>query len=585
MEEDLGLSLPQGSNSHHALDAAEHVARIAFALSQEALAFETEKQQAQPATHPTFSRILPYPASSGMNYHDQHLEEATGMAGQQAAALDEQLLLSGVALPEDDPGILPSVLLSSSALPVGGASHSVVSEPPRDLGDLLPFRWIHQASSPQRSIASHEFVAVPESVAHVQPLVASTHSVGLAPQAPPLLPHDSEWRNSWTKCLIEPLQGTYSEFDPGSWLDDVPMIDSSPDGERQSQAFSPQWLPPDQAVPAKRSACQVPGEEKRRAAGQSASAVLAGGAGAVPTVAAAADTTVNFSAVVAAAFATGDSYAASTETDATAKPSAAVTVAPATDEADAAATTVALGPCEASVAAPPPATEAALEPYWIRTHPYVRLPVLQEEVVPPHNQLTAWNFVSRNASSVEATLLCIRRLFMKQALDQSDIASLVGDLQELAVASAFQSREHEGMPGPVQGVATIGLQFLVLDYTVSALHVLGVSPPSCIWWERFTECFDTGYRYTEPRRRTQYSRRVNINLGNRMLAAMSTYKTGKRPNLEEIIHLKRILFFSSYSPSDFRSPTWDPWRADHLNFQRENPEFSECLRDARSLQY
>ncbi|CDI87788.1 hypothetical protein EPH_0058480 [Eimeria praecox] len=42
MGEDFGLSVLQEGTSYDALDAAEHVARIAFALSQEALAFESE---------------------------------------------------------------------------------------------------------------------------------------------------------------------------------------------------------------------------------------------------------------------------------------------------------------------------------------------------------------------------------------------------------------------------------------------------------------------------------------------------------------------------------------------------------------
>ncbi|CDI75848.1 hypothetical protein EPH_0006450 [Eimeria praecox] len=144
MEEDLGQTVPQGSSSHHALDAAEHVARIAFALSQEALAFETEKQQAQQATHPTFSPILPYPASAGMNYHDQHLEEATGMAGQQAAELDEQLLLSGLTTAEHKPGSVPPEPLSSSALPVGGALQPVLLENQLVSESPSPFHWFEQ---------------------------------------------------------------------------------------------------------------------------------------------------------------------------------------------------------------------------------------------------------------------------------------------------------------------------------------------------------------------------------------------------------------------------------------------------------
>ncbi|CDI87880.1 hypothetical protein, conserved [Eimeria praecox] len=230
----------------------------------------------------------------------------------------------------------------------------------------------------------------------------------------------------------------------------------------------------------------------------------------------------------------------------------------------------------ASAALTPEATTAGARAviHRICAHPYVRLPVLQEGVVPPHIQLSASNFAAGNGSSVHETLLAIRCLLMKEALGQIDAAFLVGYVQELAIASAARARGAKRMSRPVHGVANIGQQFLVLDAIVSALHILGISPPSCTWWEAFASCFDTNYRYDEPGARTQYSGRVNIDLANRLLAAMSIYKTGTRPDLEEVVDLKRILFFSSYSPSGFRTPRWDPWRSDHLSFEREYPMFS-----------
>ncbi|CDJ36271.1 LOW QUALITY PROTEIN: uncharacterized protein EMH_0073560 [Eimeria mitis] len=155
---------------------------------------------------------------------------------------------------------------------------------------------------------------------------------------------------------------------------------------------------------------------------------------------------------------------------------------------------------------------------------------------------------------------------MMETLDHMDALVLVEHLQELAVLSA-----------------NIGQQFLALDAIVSAMHVLGQQPSSCSWWEAFANCFDTSFRYPEPISRSQESARVNIDLANRMLAAMSIYKTGNRPQFEEIIDLKRILFFSRYAPLYFRSFKWKAWRDDYLMFEKEHPSFSEWLQKRRHL--
>ncbi|CDI75495.1 hypothetical protein EPH_0041450 [Eimeria praecox] len=390
------------------------------------------------------------------------------------------------------------------------------------------------------------------------------------------------------------------------------MIDSSPEGQRQRQAPFCQGLSPEQTAPTSDAAGQVPsGEGRPGAVGQSPSSVPVRRTGGASPASAEANIAATSSAALAAPAARGDPIAATAAAGASAAgearaastsvaaaddpPAEAAAAGAANDPLRGAAKAGAAGEASATAASTPRAGEpspggaltttgvANAEAYWIRTHPYVSLPVLQEGVVPPQIHLSASNFVTSNGSSVEGTLLCIRRLFMKQALDQIDASLLVGFLQELAIASAARARGAHRMLRAMHGVATIGLQFLVLDYTVSALHVLGISPPSCSWWEAFTECFDTGYRYMGPRRRTPYGRRVNIDLANRMLAAMSTYKAGTRPDLEEIVDLKRILFFSFCSPSDFRSHTWDPWRTDHLLFEREYPVFSGLLRLRRHI--
>ncbi|CDJ27818.1 uncharacterized protein EMH_0035080 [Eimeria mitis] len=141
---------------------------------------------------------------------------------------------------------------------------------------------------------------------------------------------------------------------------------------------------------------------------------------------------------------------------------------------------------------------------------------------------------------------------MRESLNQKEVTLLVGYVQELAIASAARERATKRMDYAFHGMINIGRQFLVLDAIVSALHVLGVPPLSCSWWEAFATCFDTDYRYAEPGPRAQESGKVNVDLANRMLVAMSIYKTGNRPNPEEILDMKRTLFFSPHMAFFFK---------------------------------
>ncbi|CDI75847.1 hypothetical protein, conserved [Eimeria praecox] len=516
MEADLGQAVLQRSNSHHALDAAEEVERIAFDLYQEAVAFESQLQQAKSAGQPIFPSLPPSPASYGVNFHHGDLERAAHRVDEQPPSLIHQRLTSGPTTAELQPtGRLPE-LFASSAQPLGGASQAILSRPPILLAAPSRFSWPHQGSfaSLESSVAPHL------SAVGTDPTAAAGYSVGLLPPNAGLLPQDAGRRRSGLKRRVERSKGKHPELDPDSWLDAPVGTDMSPEGQGQSQSSSPRKRSSNLPAPVSLAASHVPaGDAKQRAASQSSSKASASGAG------------------------------------------------------------------EAPAAASRPETAAAVQADWVCKHPYVHLPVLAEGVVPPLIQLSASNFEQSKGSSVRDILLPFRFLLKKQALSQIDSNFLVGYVQELASASAARARATKRMRRALHGVVTIGLQFLVLDAIVSALHVLGVSPPSCSWWKAFTECFDTDYRYPEPRVRQQDSARVNIDLANRMLTAMSTYKEGIRPNIEEVIDIKRILFFSPHAPLRFRSPNWDPWRTDHLLFEEANPQFFDWLFKVRKSRH
>ncbi|CDI87787.1 hypothetical protein EPH_0058470 [Eimeria praecox] len=457
-----------------------------------------------------------------MHYQNEHLAMAVHMPHQQPVVRDQQRLHSGLTASKQHP-LSPPSRNSGFALPIcWGASQPVLSQHEHAFGAPSAFVWLQKGASEQASVVSHQF-AGHQSVAGLTPIADAPHSIALLPQGAPLLPQNPAWGSARRKSRIDYSEGIYFEFHPDSRLD----AHSSLEEERQSEACPPQGLSPEQAAPASRSTCQVhAGRAKPRGAIQTPLALSACGAGLGSTAAAPPDAAENSSAPLLAAEAAveasavegttgtaGDSSAAaaaacfageasagapatrsangaSTATAGTgaAGEASATAVAVDTDDSPAGAVSAADAAGETSAAAPAPeAAVTSLQVDWICTHPYVRLPVLQR-VVPPRIQLSASNFVSSSASS---TLLCIRYLFMKQALEQIDVAFLA---RELAIASAAQTQGAKWLPRSVLGVANTGQQFLVLDAIVSALHVLGVSPPSFTWWVAFIECFDTRYR-------------------------------------------------------------------------------------------
>ncbi|CDI87990.1 hypothetical protein EPH_0023290 [Eimeria praecox] len=543
MEEDLGLSVLQEGTSVESLDAAEHVARIASSLYREALVFENERQQTQPAAQATLPSFPPSSTSLGVDYQYQQAEVAVQMPHQQQrAARDQQRLVSGPTTSQYQRGNIIHKFLNWTYPSLGGASQPVpehrpiVVAPSRALGHL-------QRPFPKPGVPTPQSVAGP-----AKRLAAGWHSAGLLPHGAPLLPQDEVQHRSAKKRRIEASYGVSPELDPDSWLDTLPGIDTSAEEQRQIPE-SPQGLPTDQAVPASRSACRVRAGESKPPAAAKVRVVLAVGDEGEPSA--------------VARGATDNVSVATTAADAAGKPSAGAS-APSTAAEVSSATAAAL-----------------LRTDWILKHPYVHLPVLEEGVKPPDIVLSASKFGKIRGLSLHEILLSLRHLFTKQTLNQDEANFLVTYVHDLAMASAAGAREAKRLIRPSHGLTNIGRHFLILDAMVSALNVLGVSRTSCPWWEDFAGCFDANYRYTEPGLRAHDSGRANVTLANRLLAAISVYKGGKRPPPMEVVDLKRTLFFSPYGSTAFKGSKWEPWRSDHLRFEREYPGLSALLPQSR----
>ncbi|CDJ34942.1 uncharacterized protein EMH_0093990 [Eimeria mitis] len=88
------------------------------------------------------------------------------------------------------------------------------------------------------------------------------------------------------------------------------------------------------------------------------------------------------------------------------------------------------------------------------------------------------------------------------------------------------------------------------------------------WWPGFVQQFQTDYIFPEyvpsPKSR-MLNRRVN-----RLSFALEIYKEGRRPELDEVIELKRDIITHAYKDSQLANPMWKLWIQDDEEF------FSSC---------
>ncbi|CDJ59822.1 hypothetical protein, conserved [Eimeria maxima] len=517
MQEDLALSVPQRTNPDGPMDAAEQVARIAFDLELEALAFERAMRRTQQQGRASIPSQPRHPASADISCQRTRQAEPVHMPGPQLGTPSNLHLQSGITASDTQPAGLPSDPMAAPTGPLGEDSQPLPSVPP-PLGDPTPFDWPPQVALP---ILQSDSAAL-QAFAGTQPPVVASNSVGLPHQVATLLAQDVAHINTRGQPLSQLPSVEHSGSDPDMWLEEGPATESALEAPKQS-SHSSHWMSPD---PAAHASWQVPeGESNTGAAGLRSPAESTGSA---------------------------------RRDSARLQPEAVAEEAPATARALAAA--------RASL-------QADLD-----AHPYVRLPGLARGVVVPNILLSRTSFVSTKGQPLRDALFPLRHLFSRLELSQTEVNFLVGHIEELAIASGGRAKQATLMGRPGHGIATLGQQFLVLDAIVSSLQVLGISPHSLSWWGSFVGCFDTSYRFAEPSSRSQERSRVVGDFANRLLDAISTFKRGGRPKSQDIIFLKRFLFFSPHAPARYANPSWDQWRYDHLQFEERHPAACKLLR-------
>ncbi|KAL8272813.1 hypothetical protein Esti_003252 [Eimeria stiedai] len=194
-------------------------------------------------------------------------------------------------------------------------------------------------------------------------------------------------------------------------------------------------------------------------------------------------------------------------------------------------------------------------------HPFVRLPFVPQSAV-----RREFNLVSPTTPHLKGSpakmLKVMRDLFAKSVLNERDVDSLMCTVEMLVRYATvhLQTRTWRGDPAIIARQA--GVSFLILDSVVCAFQVLGPTMKARKWWNSFAEGFCTEQRFPKLARGHRPTLTHNQKLARRLLAAIAIYKTGARPDLMEVITLKRMLLCSPLSPPYFKGSPWDVWRRD-----------------------
>ncbi|CDJ28815.1 uncharacterized protein EMH_0002230 [Eimeria mitis] len=198
----------------------------------------------------------------------------------------------------------------------------------------------------------------------------------------------------------------------------------------------------------------------------------------------------------------------------------------------------------------------------IQKHPYVRLPVLQEGVVPRPIRVSVLFDKSFRRPSYHSYLLALRRLFAKDTLDQEDVNVIVPAVEKLVNTSWFQSRSGPRGPSPVNIAETYGCYFMVFDAVVCASQLLGEHMQRHLWWDKFIASFNTNFPLPVSGRRECELTKFHVDLAKRLAAALDIYKQGIRPALSEVYALKKLLFCYPLGHHRLKSSIWEPWQKD-----------------------
>ncbi|CDI75089.1 hypothetical protein EPH_0004190 [Eimeria praecox] len=202
----------------------------------------------------------------------------------------------------------------------------------------------------------------------------------------------------------------------------------------------------------------------------------------------------------------------------------------------------------------------------VRLHPFVRLPkVNPKDVYRSFRAQFALSFRYGRASPMRS-YMTMRSLFAKASLTGEDVEALMTEAELLASYAANRLSQPQRRGKANYLVTKLSSVFMVLDYLVCTIELLGSKMNTGSWWSQFVQKFHTDYRFPEAGR-TRKAEMLN-RLVNRLSSALAIYKTGKRPPLEDVVELKRAVLTVAYRGSQLSHPLWELWIQDDREFCR-----------------
>ncbi|KAL8439016.1 hypothetical protein Efla_002425 [Eimeria flavescens] len=172
-------------------------------------------------------------------------------------------------------------------------------------------------------------------------------------------------------------------------------------------------------------------------------------------------------------------------------------------------------------------------------HPFIRLPIVRPEaILRDFNPRWSRPMLGRDGQQM---LLCrIRERLLKHELDAAEVQELMLETEKLLL-------------GPRMAVSR--------------------------WWGEFVNSLPRSYPPARARPQENTLTRARRKFVLRLLAAINIYKTGVRPDLKEVLKLKRMLLCSPNSILYFKEHQFDPWRRDDADFRQAHGEVSDDSTD------
>ncbi|CDJ58824.1 hypothetical protein EMWEY_00018120 [Eimeria maxima] len=215
-----------------------------------------------------------------------------------------------------------------------------------------------------------------------------------------------------------------------------------------------------------------------------------------------------------------------------------------------------------------PISDAALNAEgMVLLHPFVRLPhVLPEGITQVFDGARALSSKVSVGSPMK-DFTSMRELFAKSALTVADVEQLMHDCKCLIAYACKKLAGSLHKRNAFYVARKLATMFMVFDYVVSTIELLGDKMDTHSWWPQFVNRFQTNYLF-ERKINTQHVTEGIAALAQRLSAALAIYKTGVRPPGEIIIDLKRTIFTNLRSSCIFGHRSWIQWENDDTLFSQ-----------------